>query len=119
MTRPQEPEEQQSSGVPYPFFLASLWSRNVVDTKASTWQVEWKWDGIRGQLIHRGSGVYLWSRGEELVNDSFPELVEVAAALPEGTVLDGEVICWREGEATPWDLISCNDASVAKPSAAH
>ena len=102
LTRPQEPEEQQSSGVPYPFFLASpLEPERLADTKASTWQVEWKWDGIRGQLIHRGSGVYLWSRGEELVNDSFPELVEVAAALPEGTVLDGEVICWREGEATP------------------
>ena len=102
LTRPQEPEEQQSSGVPYPFFLASpLEPERLADTQASTWQVEWKWDGIRGQLIHRGSGVYLWSRGEELVNDSFPELVDVATALPEGTVLDGEVICWREGEATP------------------
>ncbi|MGE4581106.1 MAG: cisplatin damage response ATP-dependent DNA ligase, partial [Synechococcus sp.] len=65
------------------------------------WQVEWKWDGIRGQLIRRGSGIYLWSRGEELVNDSFPELVEIGSALPNGSVLDGEVICWRNGETTP------------------
>ena len=102
LSRPQEPEEQQSSGVPYPFFLASpLEPERVLETSASAWRVEWKWDGIRGQLIHRGTGVYLWSRGEELVNDSFPELVDVATALPQGTVLDGEVICWREGDATP------------------
>ena len=59
------------------------------------------WDGIRGQLIHRGTGVYLWSRGEELVNDSFPELVTVGGALPDGTALDGEIICWQEGAAVP------------------
>ena len=102
LSRPEAPEEQQSSGVPYPFFLASpLEPERLVETPASDWRVEWKWDGIRGQLIHRGTGVYLWSRGEELVNDSFPELVDVAAALPQGTVLDGEVICWREGDETP------------------
>ena len=102
LARPEAPEEQQSSGVPYPFFLASpLEPERLVETPPSDWRVEWKWDGIRGQLIHRGTGVYLWSRGEELVNDSFPELVDVAAALPQGTVLDGEVICWREADETP------------------
>ena len=63
--------------------------------------MEWKWDGIRGQLIHRSIGVFLWSRGEELINDGFPELVAVGAALPNGTVVDGEVICWRQGDDTP------------------
>ena len=93
LSRPEAPEEQQSSGVPYPFFLASpLEPERLVETPASDWRVEWKWDGIRGQLIHRGTGVYLWSRGEELVNDSFPELVTVGDALPDGTALDGEII---------------------------
>ena len=63
--------------------------------------MEPKWDGIRGQLIQRESGTYLWSRGEELINDQFPELVAMAAALPHDTVLDGEVICWAETEANP------------------
>ena len=65
------------------------------------WWVEPKWDGIRGQLIQRESGTYLWSRGEELINDQFPELITMATALPHDTVLDGEVICWAETEAEP------------------
>jgi DNA ligase-1 len=70
-------DEHRSSGTPYPFYLASpLEPERLQETSAKDWQLEWKWDGIRGQLIHRGSGVYLWSRGEELVNESFPELVE-------------------------------------------
>ena len=102
LTRAAEAEEQRTSGVPYPFFLASpLEPDRLEGTAADQWQLEWKWDGIRGQLIHRSSGTYLWSRGEELVNDSFPELVGLGPALPVGTVLDGEVICWREGEPGP------------------
>ena len=102
LTAPEDAEERRSSSTPYPFFLASpLDPDRLRDTSPGDWQVEWKWDGIRGQLIHRGSGIYLWSRGEELVNDSFPELVEVGSALPNGSVLDGEVICWRKGETTP------------------
>ncbi|MEB3253731.1 MAG: ATP-dependent DNA ligase, partial [Synechococcus sp.] len=102
LTAPTNAEEQRSSGTPYPFFLASPLDRERLQTtEARDWRLEWKWDGIRGQLIHRGSGVYLWSRGEELVNDSFPELVTIGEALPDGTVLDGEVICWREAEPVP------------------
>ena len=102
LTAPADSEERRSSGTPYPFFLASpLDPERLHDSNPDEWQVEWKWDGIRGQLIHRGSRVYLWSRGEELVNDSFPELVDVGSALPDGTVLDGEVICWQPDEATP------------------
>ena len=102
LSSPENAEERRSSGTPYPFFLASPLDPNrVQDTAATDWRVEWKWDGIRGQLIHRGSGVYLWSRGEELVNDSFPELVDVGSALPNGTVLDGEVICWQPDESKP------------------
>ncbi len=95
-------DEHRSSGTPYPFYLASpLEPERLLETSARDWQLEWKWDGIRGQLIHRGSGVYLWSRGEELVNESFPELVEVAKALPSGSVLDGELICWQQDAAAP------------------
>ena len=56
--------------------------------------MEYKWDGIRGQLIRRQTGAYLWSRGEELVNDSFPEIIRMADSLPRDTVLDGEILCW-------------------------
>ncbi len=71
---PADAEEKRSKGTPYPFFLASpLEIHRLKDSEANEWRVEWKWDGIRGQLIHRGHGTFLWSRGEELINDSFPE----------------------------------------------
>ena len=102
LTAEADAEETRSDGTPYPFFLASPLDPDRLTTDApSDWQLEWKWDGIRGQLIHRGDGCYLWSRGEELINDSFPELVEVAAELPDGTVLDGEVICWEKDADNP------------------
>ena len=102
LTAIADAQEQRNSGTPYPFFLASpLEPDRLCETQPEDWQLEWKWDGIRGQLIHRGTGVYLWSRGEELVNDSFPELVDVGAALPDGSVLDGEIICWAEQDDAP------------------
>ena len=102
ITAPTCEEEQRSNGKPYPFFLASpLDRKRIDDTNAEEWKIEWKWDGIRGQLIHRGDSVYLWSRGEELINNSFPELIAVGNALPPGTVLDGEVICWENGQDAP------------------
>ena len=96
-------EERANRGpVPYPFFLASPLKQNAIEaTPASEWWVEHKWDGIRGQLIQRESGTYLWSRGEELINEQFPELIDMAAAIPADTVLDGEVICWAEIEKQP------------------
>jgi DNA ligase-1 len=87
---------------PYPFFLASPLDRELLlDQPPQAWQVEWKWDGIRGQLIHRSHGCSLWSRGEELINDAFPELIALAQSLPMGTVLDGEVIVWEPDAAAP------------------
>ena len=96
-------EERNNRGpVPYPFFLASPLKQETIEvTPASEWWVENKWDGIRGQLIQRDSGTYLWSRGEELINEQFPELIEMAEAIPSDTVLDGEVICWAELETQP------------------
>ena len=94
-------EGEELSGRPYPFFLASpLEPGQLAGTAPSDWQLEWKWDGIRGQLIQRSVGSSLWSRGEELINEAFPELIGLASTLPEGTVLDGEVVVWHpEAEA--------------------
>jgi DNA ligase-1 len=87
---------------PYPFFLASPLDPAIRDTTpANQWQVEWKYDGIRCQLIHRQGEVFLWSRGEDLINGSFPDLTTAAAHLPEGLVLDGEVVIWGAGEPHP------------------
>lgn len=66
------------------------------------WQAEHKWDGIRGQLIVRGGQHYVWSRGEELVTDKYPELTALREALPNGTVLDGELLAWKDGAALPF-----------------
>ena len=66
------------------------------------WQVEWKWDGIRAQLIRRQWRTFLWSRGEELITDRFPELEALGALLPEGTVIDGEVLPWKDGAPLPF-----------------
>jgi DNA ligase-1 len=79
---------------PYPFYL----SYAVEDDPASLgnineWTAEWKWDGIRGQIIKRNNELFVWSRGEELVTEKFPEYNGFAAALPDGVVLDGEIIC--------------------------
>ena len=101
LTALADAEEQRNSGAPYPFYLASpLEPDRLREEPPEHWQLEWKWDGIRGQLIHRGLGLSVESR-EELVNDSFPELVEVGASLPDGSVLDGEIICWAEQDDAP------------------
>jgi DNA ligase-1 len=95
------------SGQPYPFFLAHPFSEPVerfdeLLGPPSDWQIEWKWDGIRAQLVKRAGQVWLWSRGEELVTDRFPELATAGQALPDGTVLDGEILVWREGSPQPF-----------------
>jgi len=87
---------------PYPFFLASPFEPGRIESSpAKDWQVEWKWDGIRGQLIRRAGTTFLWSRGEELINDSFPDLVAAGDTLPDGTVLDGELIVWHPQQQRP------------------
>ena len=94
------------AGQPYPFFLAHP-MQGGLDTMAATlgpvddWQVEWKYDGIRAQVVKRAGQVWVWSRGEELVTERFPEVVARVQALPDGTVLDGEVLVWLEATASP------------------
>jgi DNA ligase-1 len=81
---------------PYPFFLAApLEDPPESLGPLADWQVEWKWDGIRAQLVRRRGAHWIWSRGEELITERFPDLDEAARALPDGTVLDGEVLAMR------------------------
>ncbi|MEO6186767.1 MAG: ATP-dependent DNA ligase [Steroidobacteraceae bacterium] len=88
---------------PYPFYLASPLERPVQELGAREgWLAEWKWDGIRGQIVRREQECVLWSRGEELITDRFPEIIAAARTLPSGTVLDGEVMCWRGDSPLPF-----------------
>jgi len=89
-------------GLPYPFFLAHpLQADPATLGTPSEWVIEWKWDGIRAQLVKRGGRVWLWSRGEDLITDRFPELASLGAALPDGTVIDGEILAWEPGGDAP------------------
>lgn len=99
-------EDTHSGGRPYPFYLASPLEASP-DTlgDVGAWQFEWKWDGIRAQLLRRDGATMLWSRGEELVNESFPELVAMAEALPSGTALDGEILAWEAGRPLSFHLL--------------
>jgi DNA ligase 1 len=87
---------------PYPFCLATPIEHPVELGERADWLVEWKWDGIRAQLIRRGGDVFLWSRGEELITDRFPEVVAAARALPDGVVLDGELLAFSGGRPRPF-----------------
>ncbi len=127
-------EHAQRGGQPYPFFLAHALSAPVeqFDTllgPASDWQVEWKWDGIRSQVIKRDGHLWVWSRGEDLVTERFPELHSLAQALPDGTVIDGEIVVWKAPSRSPRTPSTrtrrcnqrcnpspcCSSASVARP----
>jgi DNA ligase-1 len=88
---------------PYPFFLAHpLEEPPATLGDIAHWQAEWKWDGIRAQLVRRAGRTFLWSRGEELVTERYPEVAEAAARLPDGTVLDGELLPWKAGAVLPF-----------------
>lgn len=88
---------------PYPFYLASPLEQPAQDLgPRERWLAEWKWDGIRGQIVRRENQCVLWSRGEELITERFPEIIAAARALPSGTVLDGEVLAWRDGAPLPF-----------------
>ena len=100
----------------YPFFLAypiqetSEKQKTADELKAALgdekeWQAEWKWDGIRAQLIKRGGEIFIWSRGEDLATDKFPELHPFLNALPDGTVLDGELLSFQNGLPMPFNVL--------------
>ncbi|WP_299768905.1 ATP-dependent DNA ligase [uncultured Tateyamaria sp.] len=93
-----EDDPAANASRPYPFYLAYALEdepENLGEPK--DWQAEWKWDGIRGQLILRDGKHFVWSRGEELMTDRFPELARARDFIPDGTVLDGELLAWGDG----------------------
>jgi len=105
-------DQARNDGQPYPFFLAhpladlfvlpddvAAWG--VVLGPPAHWLAEWKFDGIRGQVIKRAGQVWVWTRGEELVTERYPELSAMAAEWPDGTVLDGEILAWDASTDRP------------------
>jgi DNA ligase 1 len=91
---------------PYPFFLAHPIDRVLEELgQIEDWQIEWKWDGIRGQIINRRGQIFIWSRGEELVTEKFPELLEMASLLPENSVLDGEIISFGDNGPLSFSIL--------------
>jgi DNA ligase-1 len=91
---------------PYPFFLAYPIEGSVDALgEAAAWRAEWKWDGIRAQVIRREGNAFIWTRGGELATDRFPEVAGAAAQLPNGTVLDGELMPWKEGRPLPFSQL--------------
>ena len=81
----------------YPFYLAYALDEDIDKLgDVRQWQAEWKWDGIRAQVIKRKGQVFIWSRGEELVTEKYPEIQTAAAGLPDGTVIDGEILPWKD-----------------------
>ncbi|MEG2981630.1 MAG: ATP-dependent DNA ligase, partial [Stenotrophomonas sp.] len=88
---------------PYPFFLASPLEGDPAERLGAIghWLLEWKWDGIRLQLLRRRGEVALWSRGEERLDGRFPEIEHAAALLPDGCVLDGELLAWDGTDNLP------------------
>jgi DNA ligase 1 len=88
---------------PYPFCLAhALQGEPDKLGDPRQWLAEWKWDGIRAQIVRRGDGLAIWSRGEDLMTERFPDLLADAQRLPPGTVLDGEIVAWRDGRVLPF-----------------
>lgn len=110
LVAPADDTTRADVGQPYPFFLAHALDGTHADFEArigapADWIVEWKYDGIRAQIVKRDHRVWIWSRGEELVTERFPEIVAPAQALPDGTVLDGEIVVWKDERPAPFNLL--------------
>ena len=96
-------EDEKPSARPYPFHLAYQLEGEPSDLgDVGDWLVEWKYDGIRCQAIKRDGKVFLWSRGEDLITDGFPEIADAASGLPDGTVLDGEILAFKDERIFPF-----------------
>lgn len=101
LTSPAVSGERESQ--PYPFYLSSPLVGDPRNLGAiDRWLIEYKWDGIRAQAIRRQTATYIWSRGGEHLADRFPDLVQFLQRVPPGTVLDGEIVGWRDGRVLPF-----------------
>lgn len=104
LTDPDTKESAESQ--PYPFALAYPLEDQAESLGDLTeWQAEWKWDGIRAQVISRGSTVAIWTRGEELVTERYPEIAAIGSWFPDGTVLDGEILAWQDDKPLPFSVL--------------
>lgn len=90
---------------PYPFYLASTIEAQIRQETIDQYFVEWKYDGIRAQIIQRENQLFIWSRGEELISHKFPELHELQHLLPKGTVIDGEIVCADAENILPFHIL--------------
>lgn len=100
---PNVDENEAPIARPYPFHLAHQADFSIEELgEISDWQAEWKWDGIRAQVIRRSGEVFIWSRGEDLITERFPEVAGAAADLPDGTVIDGEILPWLDDKVLPF-----------------
>jgi DNA ligase-1 len=104
-----EKDAEEDLSKPYPFYLAYQLDKEAEGLGNTTdWNAEYKWDGIRGQLIHRKGTVHLWSRGEELITERFPEFTDEKSGIqqsPQEFVLDGEILPFRDGEPLPFQVL--------------
>ena len=89
---------------PYPFLLANTFEKKIINSSINDFQFEWKWDGIRIQLIKRSGKVSIWTRGQDLVNKSFPELEEKTLSIQDDFVIDGELLVWDFKEGLPMNF---------------
>lgn len=106
----QHTDPTDRKGLPYPFFLAHPISHDILQIEQQLgsiqdWHAEWKWDGIRAQIVKRDGELWIWSRGEELITERFPEIASIDDSLPNGTVLDGELLVWLDDMPQPFALL--------------
>ncbi len=101
----QKLEQRELAYKPYPFQLANTFDEKIKETSSvNQYQFESKWDGIRSQIIKRTNDISIWTRGEELVNKTFPELIKVISHLKNDFVVDGEILIWDENKNIPKDF---------------
>ena len=99
-------DKNDNASRPYPFYLAYPIEGVISDLgDADDWYVEWKWDGIRSQIIYRNNELFIWTRGEDLATEKFPELHILKSLLPAGTVLDGEIVSYRNYKPLPFNIL--------------
>ena len=91
--------QQENFSKPYPFYLSYALESPLEELgEPDNWIAEYKWDGIRGQIIIRNNEIYIWSRGEELVTNQYPELEKLKETIPNGTVIDGEIVAFKNNK---------------------
>jgi DNA ligase-1 len=101
-----EQSTQTDHSKPYPFYLAYALEAPLAELgDPADWQAEWKWDGIRGQIIKRNDQLFVWSRGEDLMTEKFPEYSILQSKLPNGIVIDGEILPYRDGQVLNFNVL--------------